>query len=54
MQQKKSRAIEIREWVNKAYEKTLELMEEHKDNVANIAELLLEKEVLSIKTKLYR
>ncbi|KFK32242.1 hypothetical protein AALP_AA6G216200 [Arabis alpina] len=37
---------EVREWVSKAYEKTVELIEEHKDQVAQIAELLLEKEVL--------
>ncbi|XP_074568789.1 ATP-dependent zinc metalloprotease FTSH 8, mitochondrial-like [Curcuma longa] len=37
---------EVREWISKAYEKTLELIKEHKDHVAQIAELLLEKEVL--------
>jgi AFG3 family protein len=37
---------EVREWVNKAYECTIQLIEEHKENVAQIAELLLEKEVL--------
>ncbi|KAL0740876.1 hypothetical protein Bca4012_082389 [Brassica carinata] len=37
---------EVREWVGKAYEKTVELIEEHKEQVAEIAELLLEKEVL--------
>lgn len=37
---------EVREWVNKAYERTIQLIEEHKDNVAQLAELLLEKEVL--------
>ena len=37
---------EVREWVAKAYEKTVELITEHKDHVAQIAELLLEKEVL--------
>ncbi|KAG6526668.1 hypothetical protein ZIOFF_016669 [Zingiber officinale] len=37
---------EVREWVSKAYTKTLELIKEHKDQVAQIAELLLEKEVL--------
>ncbi|XP_077238987.1 ATP-dependent zinc metalloprotease FTSH 8, mitochondrial-like [Tasmannia lanceolata] len=37
---------EVREWVNKAYARTLELIEEHKEQVAQIAELLLEKEVL--------
>lgn len=37
---------EVREWVNKAYEHTLQLIEKHKEQVAQIAELLLEKEVL--------
>lgn len=37
---------EVREWVGKAYERTLQLIEEHRDHVAQIAELLLEKEVL--------
>ncbi|XP_074267989.1 ATP-dependent zinc metalloprotease FTSH 10, mitochondrial-like isoform X2 [Silene latifolia] len=37
---------EVREWVNKAYERTLQLVEKHKEHVAKIAELLLEKEVL--------
>ena len=37
---------EVREWVGKAYERTLQLIEEHKEQVAQIAELLLEKEVL--------
>ncbi|GKV08082.1 hypothetical protein SLEP1_g19764 [Rubroshorea leprosula] len=37
---------EVREWVAKAYERTVELIEEHKQHVAQIAELLLEKEVL--------
>ncbi|XWS53107.1 hypothetical protein CRYUN_Cryun11dG0129500 [Craigia yunnanensis] len=37
---------EVREWVAKAYEKTVQLIEEHKVQVAVIAELLLEKEVL--------
>ncbi|XP_021278866.1 ATP-dependent zinc metalloprotease FTSH 10, mitochondrial-like [Herrania umbratica] len=37
---------EVREWVGKAYEKTVQLIEEHKEQVAEIAELLLEKEVL--------
>ncbi|CAN0854278.1 ATP-dependent zinc metalloprotease FTSH 10, mitochondrial [Linum grandiflorum] len=37
---------EVREWVNKAYERTVQLVEEHKDKVAQIAEMLLEKEVL--------
>ncbi|XP_047331275.1 ATP-dependent zinc metalloprotease FTSH 10, mitochondrial-like [Impatiens glandulifera] len=37
---------EVREWVAKAYVRTLQLVEEHKEKVALIAELLLEKEVL--------
>lgn len=37
---------EVREWVAKAYTRTLELITEHKEKVAQIAELLLEKEVL--------
>lgn len=37
---------EVREWVAKAYTKTVQLMEEHKEQVAQVAELLLEKEVL--------
>lgn len=37
---------EVREWVGKAYKRTVELIEEHKEEVAQIAELLLEKEVL--------
>ncbi|KAK7257823.1 hypothetical protein RIF29_32073 [Crotalaria pallida] len=37
---------EVREWVGKAYERTVGLIEEHKEHVAKIAELLLEKEVL--------
>lgn len=37
---------EVREWVSKAYEKTVALIKEHKDHVIQIAELLLEKEVL--------
>ncbi|KAK7257822.1 hypothetical protein RIF29_32071 [Crotalaria pallida] len=37
---------EVREWVDKAYERTVQLIEEHKEQVAQIAELLLEKEVL--------
>ncbi|KAH9626585.1 hypothetical protein KSS87_005436 [Heliosperma pusillum] len=37
---------EVREWVNKAYERTVQLIEEHKEHVAQVAELLLEKEVL--------
>ncbi|PWA42553.1 AFG3-like protein 2 [Artemisia annua] len=37
---------EVREWVAKAYKRTLELIQEHKDQVAQLAEQLLEKEVL--------
>ncbi|XWS43733.1 hypothetical protein CRYUN_Cryun16bG0129000 [Craigia yunnanensis] len=37
---------EVREWVGKAYEQTVQLIEEHKEHVSQIAELLLEKEVL--------
>ncbi|KAL9270661.1 ATP-dependent zinc metalloprotease FTSH 8, mitochondrial-like protein [Drosera capensis] len=37
---------EVREWVGKAYQRTVELIEEHKEHVAAVAELLLEKEVL--------
>ncbi|KAK6779276.1 hypothetical protein RDI58_021460 [Solanum bulbocastanum] len=37
---------EVREWVSKAYERTVQLIEKHKEHVAHIAELLLEKEVL--------
>ncbi|XP_060203157.1 ATP-dependent zinc metalloprotease FTSH 10, mitochondrial-like isoform X1 [Lycium barbarum] len=37
---------EVREWVGKAYEKTVQVIEEHREQVAQIAELLLEKEVL--------
>ncbi|KAM0953343.1 putative peptidase M41, AAA+ ATPase domain, ATPase, AAA-type, core, peptidase, FtsH [Dioscorea sansibarensis] len=37
---------EVREWIAKAYERTLELINEHKEHVTQIAELLLEKEVL--------
>ncbi|KAL6003091.1 ATP-dependent zinc metalloprotease FTSH 3, mitochondrial [Asimina triloba] len=37
---------EVRECVAKAYDRTLRLREEHKQHVAQIAELLLEKEVL--------
>lgn len=37
---------EVREWVGKAYDRTVQLIEEHKEHVAQIAELLLEKEVL--------
>ncbi|KAJ7947626.1 ATP-dependent zinc metalloprotease FTSH protein [Quillaja saponaria] len=37
---------EVREWVAKAYKRTVQLVEERKEQVAQIAELLLEKEVL--------
>ncbi|TKY67369.1 ATP-dependent zinc metalloprotease FTSH 10 [Spatholobus suberectus] len=37
---------EVRDWVKKAYERTVQLVEEHKEQIAQIAELLLEKEVL--------
>ncbi|KAL2983853.1 hypothetical protein AAZX31_12G058700 [Glycine max] len=37
---------EVSEWVNKAYKHTIQLIEEHKEQVTEIAELLLEKEVL--------
>jgi len=37
---------EVRDWVGKAYKRTIQLIEEHKEQVAEIAELLLEKEVL--------
>lgn len=37
---------EVREWVGKAYELTVKLIEDHKEHVAQVAELLLEKEVL--------
>uniref|UniRef100_A0A2P2LA67 Uncharacterized protein MANES_01G171200 n=2 Tax=Rhizophora mucronata TaxID=61149 RepID=A0A2P2LA67_RHIMU len=37
---------EVREWVNNAYEHTLQLIKDHKEQVAQIAEMLLEKEVL--------
>ncbi|XP_048541697.1 ATP-dependent zinc metalloprotease FTSH 8, mitochondrial [Triticum urartu] len=37
---------EVREWVAKAYKRTVELLTEKKEQVALIAELLLEKEVL--------
>lgn len=37
---------EVRKWVAKAYDRTLQLIEEHREHVAQIAELLLEKEVL--------
>ncbi|KAK1312381.1 hypothetical protein QJS10_CPA07g00167 [Acorus calamus] len=37
---------EVRDWVTKAYKRTVELIREHKEHVAQIAELLLEKEVL--------
>ncbi|CAA2964310.1 ATP-dependent zinc metalloprotease FTSH 10, mitochondrial-like [Olea europaea subsp. europaea] len=37
---------EVREWVAKAYDRTLQLIEEYKDHIAQIAELLLKKVVL--------
>lgn len=37
---------EVRKLVKKAYDHTVKLIEEHKEQVAQIAELLLEKEVL--------
>ncbi|XP_075519807.1 ATP-dependent zinc metalloprotease FTSH 3, mitochondrial-like [Primulina tabacum] len=37
---------EVRDWVSKAYTRTVQLVEEHKEHVAQIAELLLEKETL--------
>ncbi|KXG33679.1 hypothetical protein SORBI_3003G352900 [Sorghum bicolor] len=37
---------EVREWVAKAYQRTVDLIKTHKEQVAQIAELLLEKEVL--------
>ncbi|PWA66687.1 FTSH protease 3 [Artemisia annua] len=37
---------EVREWVNKAYERTVSLVTEHREKLAQIAELLLQKEVL--------
>nr|XP_043635284.1 ATP-dependent zinc metalloprotease FTSH 3, mitochondrial-like isoform X2 [Erigeron canadensis] len=37
---------EVREWVNKAYQRTVSLVEEHKEKLSQIAELLLQKEVL--------
>lgn len=37
---------EVREWVAKAYERTVHLIEEHREQVLQIAELLLKKEVL--------
>ncbi|KAG0450779.1 hypothetical protein HPP92_026580 [Vanilla planifolia] len=37
---------EVREWISKAYQRTVELIKEHKDQVCQIAELLLQKEVL--------
>ncbi|KAJ1286174.1 hypothetical protein BS78_03G332500 [Paspalum vaginatum] len=37
---------EVREWVAKAYERTVDLIKTHKEQVARVAELLLEKEVL--------
>ncbi|GMY14503.1 ATP-dependent zinc metalloprotease FTSH 10, mitochondrial-like isoform X1 [Fagus crenata] len=37
---------EVREWLAKAYERTVHLIEEHREQVLQIAELLLKKEVL--------
>nr|DAD21142.1 TPA_asm: hypothetical protein HUJ06_022605 [Nelumbo nucifera] len=37
---------EVREWVAKAYEHKVKMMEEHKEQVAQIVGLLLEKEIL--------
>lgn len=37
---------EVREWVGRAYTRTVQLIEKHREDVAQIAELLLEKEVL--------
>lgn len=37
---------EVRDWVAKAYVRTVELLTEHKEGVGMVAELLLEKEVL--------
>ncbi|KAL4558217.1 hypothetical protein LXL04_036415 [Taraxacum kok-saghyz] len=37
---------EVREWVNKAYKRTVSLVEQHKEKLSVIAELLLKKEVL--------
>ncbi|KAG6681394.1 hypothetical protein I3842_13G090500 [Carya illinoinensis] len=37
---------EVREWVGEAYKHTIQLIEQHKEQVAQIAELLLEREVL--------
>ncbi|CAN6471750.1 unnamed protein product [Victoria cruziana] len=37
---------EVREWVDKAYKRTVQLIKDHKEEVAQLAELLLEKEVL--------
>ncbi|XP_051142621.1 ATP-dependent zinc metalloprotease FTSH 10, mitochondrial-like isoform X2 [Andrographis paniculata] len=37
---------EVREWLAKAYERTVQMVEEHKEQVKEIAELLLEKETL--------
>ncbi|XP_073021861.1 ATP-dependent zinc metalloprotease FTSH 3, mitochondrial-like [Primulina eburnea] len=37
---------EVRDWISKAYTRTVQLVEEHREHVAQIAELLLEKETL--------
>lgn len=37
---------EVRDWVDKAYKRTVELIEKHRDGVEQLAKTLLEKEVL--------
>jgi len=37
---------EVREWVDKAYKRTIEIIEKHRDGVEQLAKSLLEKEVL--------
>lgn len=37
---------EVRIFVGRAYKRTIQLVEEHKDHIAQVAELLLEKEVI--------
>eukprot|EP00249_Psilotum_nudum_P012444 c23789_g2_i1 orf=2-352(+) len=37
---------EVREWIDKAYKRTLELIEKHREGVEHIAQKLLEKEIL--------
>ena len=34
---------QVREWVNKAYERTVSLMTEHTDKLSQITEILLQK-----------